>query len=116
LRNRDVHAVHLRQLELSKGGQTASLNINVPIQTFDFDGVFRTRALVANVQFQSVGQSLSGISSSRFNGGGVRIVQSGHSTSSIAEATGQISLDDLPLSPDNASIETFMNLTVDTTR
>jgi hypothetical protein len=105
------------EFQTSNGGQNASLNITVPIETRAFDGISRTRVLSANVQLGSIGQSFSGASSTRFNFFGERIVMSGHSVSATAEVTGgQISLDGQPLLPDAASsIETFMQVTVDIT-
>jgi len=105
------------EFQTSPSRRSASLNITVPIQTFDFDGVIRTRVMTANVQLQGGSDNVAGISKSRFNFGDLRIVSSGRSVSTIAETTGQITLDGQPLLPDAAaSIETSMSVTVDITK
>jgi len=105
------------EFQTSPGHHSASLNVTVPVETFDFDGVVRTRVVSANVQLQGGNDNTTGISKSRFNFGGLRIVSSGRSVSTLADVTGQISLDGQPLLPDAAaSIETSMSVTVDITK
>jgi hypothetical protein len=104
------------EFQTSAGNHAATLNVTVPIQTFDLDGVVRDRVVVANLQLQGTADTTSGHTTSRFSGGSLRIVSSGHSVSNLANVTGQISLDGLPLLPDGSvvgSIETSMSVTVD---
>ena len=91
----------------------------MPIQTFDQDGNSYTRVVVANLQLQGTSDSTSGLSTSRFTATGLRIVSSGHSVSTMANVTGQISVDGQPLLPDGSvvgSIEKSMSVTVDITQ
>ena len=107
------------EFQVSPGNHSATLNVTVPVQTFDFDGVVRTRVVVANLQLQGTADTTSGSSTSRFVGGNTRIVSSGHSVSNGATVTGQVSVDGLPFVPDGAvvgSIETSMSVTVDITK
>ena len=107
------------QFQTSAGNHTASLNVTVPIDTFDFDGVVRTAVVVANVQLQGGNDTTSGLTTSRFSGGNLRIVSSGHSVSTMAPVTGQISVDGQPMLPDGSvigGIETSMSVSVDITK
>jgi hypothetical protein len=101
------------------GNKSATLNVTVPIQTFDLDGNTYNRVVVANVQLQATSDTTSGLSTSRFSGSGQHIVSSGHSVSTVANVTGQISLDGQPLLPDGSvsgTIETSMSVGVDITK
>jgi len=107
------------QFQTNPGNHTATLNVTIPVETFDSEGVARTRVVVANVQLQSTGDTTSGLSTSRFSGGTLRIVSSGHSVSNLANVTGQVSVDGLPFLPDGSaagSIETSMSVSVSITK
>ena len=107
------------EFQTGPGNQSASLNVTVPIQTFDQDGNPHTRVVVANVQLQGTSDTTSGLSTSRFTASGSRIISSGHSVSTVANVTGQISVDGQPLLPDGSvvgSIEKSMSVTVDITQ
>lgn len=104
------------EFQTSPGTHSATLNVTVPIQTFDFDGNATNRVVAANVQLQSTADTTSGLSTARFAGSGLRVVSSGHSVSNVATVTGQVSLDGQPLLPDGfvtGAIETSMSVTVD---
>jgi len=105
------------EFQTGSGNQSASLNVTFPIQTFGDDS--HTRVVTANLQLQGTSDTISGASSSRFSGGNLRIVSSGHSVSRMANVTGQITVDGQPLLPDGSvvgTIETSMSVSVDITQ
>jgi len=107
------------QFQTNSGNHTATLNVTIPVETSDTDGVDRTRVVVANVQLVSTGDTTSGLTTSRFSGGTFRFVSSGHSVSNLANVTGQVSVDGVPFLPDGAavgSIETSMSVSVSVTK
>jgi hypothetical protein len=105
------------EFQTGPGNNSATLNATVTIQTFDFDGNVHDRVIVANVQLQGTSDNTAGVTSSRFVNGKFRSVSNGHSVSTIADVTGQISVDGQSTLPDGAgSIETSMNVFVTITQ
>jgi hypothetical protein len=107
------------ELQLGNGNKTATLNLTVPIDTFDLDGNVRTRVVSASVVLSSTSDTTSGMSHARFSNGNITVVSSGHSVTNDATVAGQVSLDGQPLLPDGfafGSIETSVSTMVDITK
>jgi hypothetical protein len=104
------------EFQMGNGNHSATLNVTVPITTFDDFGGGTDRVVVANVQLQATSDTSSGNTQSRFDSGsGLKDISNGHSVSTVANVTGQISVDGLQLLPAGsvtASIETSMNVFV----
>jgi len=106
------------EFQLSNNNHSATLNVTVPITTFGEEDS-HDRVVVANVQLVATSDTSSGNTQSRFTSGGLKEISNGHSTSTVANLTGQISVDGLQLLPDGfvtAEIDTSMNLSVFLTR
>src|SRR5262245_15233113 len=50
------------EFQTNAGNHTASLNVTVPIETFDSDGGVSSRVVAVNVQLQSSGDTTAGLS------------------------------------------------------
>jgi hypothetical protein len=106
------------EFRLSNGNHSATLNVTVPITTFGEEGS-HDRVVVANVQLQATSDTTSGNTQSRFTGSGLKNISNGHSVNTVANLTGQISVDGLQLLPSGfvtAEINTSMNVSIFITR
>ena len=106
------------EFQLGNGNHSATLNVTVPITTFGEEDQ-HDRVVVANVQLQATSDTSSGNTQTRFEGSGLKEISNGHSTSTVANLTGQISVDGIQLLPDGfvtASIETSMSVSLFLTR
>lgn len=106
------------EFQLTNSNHSATLNVTVPITTFgEVDS--HDRVVVANVQLQATSDTSSGNTQSRFTSGGLKSVSNGQSTSTVANLTGQISVDGVQLLPAGfvtAEIDTSMNVSIFLTR
>jgi hypothetical protein len=106
--------------EVQIGNSAATLNVTFTIETFDDlgNGPF-THTISANVQLAGTNDTTSGLSLSRFRGGGAHVVSNGRSVSNFATVGGQVSVDSQPLLPDgfaSGSIERSMNVIISVTK
>ena len=106
------------EFQLGNGNHSATLNVTVPITTFgEVDS--HDRVVVANVQLQATSDTSSANTQSRFTSGGQKDIMNGHSVSTVANLTGQISVDGLQLLPAGfvtAEIDTSMSVSIFLTR
>jgi len=106
------------EFQLTNSNHTATLNVTVPITTFG-EVASHDRVVVANVQLVATSDTASGNSQTRFTSGGLKEISNGQSTSTVANVTGQISVDGIQLLPSGfvtAEIDTSMSVFVFLTR
>jgi len=111
-------------LTIGGGGRSATINVTVPVDTFQFDdngSRIVTHIVGVNVQLAAITSETSAdISHVRFGGGGTVITRNGHSVTNTATLTGQMTIDGTPLigadTFSSNSIETSNFSTIDVTR